>query len=110
MPSSVSSFSLSLHHVRCFSVHLASPPFSLQLHTVNYYLGKVAVNVARSRSTARDDRQNALQELVSHIHSIKLLGWSDAWIERVTTKRGTELSWAIQGAFAFSSTPSGRTN
>lgn len=32
---------------------------------LNYYLGKISVQIARKRSIARDDRQASLQELLS---------------------------------------------
>ncbi|BGP17739.1 hypothetical protein JCM10213v2_005781 [Rhodosporidiobolus nylandii] len=63
---------------------------------LSYWLGKVAVKVTRSRSTARDARQNSLQELISEIRTIKLFGWSAHWIKRVEEKRAEELRWAVR--------------
>ncbi|GAA6040571.1 hypothetical protein JCM8097_005469 [Rhodosporidiobolus ruineniae] len=76
-----------------FSVLALSAP-------LNYYLGKYAVRSIQGRLTAADKRQTALQELFSDIRSIKLFGWSDAWIERVEEKRKDELKWMAQGWFA----------
>ncbi|GAA5888564.1 hypothetical protein JCM6882_008999 [Rhodosporidiobolus microsporus] len=63
---------------------------------LNYYLGKYAVRVVQARSTARDVRQTSLQEMLTEIRTIKLFGWSKAWIERVEEKRKVELSWAVK--------------
>ncbi|GJN90292.1 hypothetical protein Rhopal_003300-T1 [Rhodotorula paludigena] len=59
----------------------------------NYLIGKVAVRVARNRQAAGDRRRTALQELLAEIRTIKLFGWSEAWIGRVGDKRQVELDW-----------------
>ncbi|GAA5998451.1 uncharacterized protein JCM10292_002702 [Rhodotorula paludigena] len=59
----------------------------------NYLIGKVAVRVARNRQAAGDRRRTALQELLAEIRTIKLFGWSEAWIDRVGDKRQAELDW-----------------
>lgn len=65
---------------------------------VNYALGKLAVRTSRNRQQAGDTRRTALQELISDIRTVKLFGWSSAWIERVEAKRRTELRWLATGA------------
>ncbi|BGP41473.1 hypothetical protein JCM10449v2_005460 [Rhodotorula kratochvilovae] len=69
-----------------FSVMFLSVP-------LNYALGRVAVRTVRERQTAGDKRRTALQELVGDIRTIKLFGWSSAWIERVEKQRRDELRW-----------------
>uniref|UniRef100_A0A0K3C7N0 BY PROTMAP: gi/647394901/emb/CDR36136.1/ RHTO0S01e15060g1_1 [Rhodosporidium toruloides] n=1 Tax=Rhodotorula toruloides TaxID=5286 RepID=A0A0K3C7N0_RHOTO len=66
---------------------------------INYWLGKVAVKVARERQTARDARQTALQELINDVRTVKLFGWSAAFIHRVETKRKVELEWLVRDWF-----------
>ncbi|GAA6058989.1 hypothetical protein JCM10212_001699 [Sporobolomyces blumeae] len=63
------------------------------LSPVNYYLGHLAVPVSASRLASRDARQSALQELFGSIRTVKLSGWSPAFVERITAKRQTELGW-----------------
>ena len=65
--------------------------------TVNYYFGKLTVPVSSSRLVSRDARQSSLQELFSSIRTIKLAGWSQAFIERVEVKRKEELKWMLRG-------------
>ncbi|CDR36136.1 RHTO0S01e15060g1_1 [Rhodotorula toruloides] len=66
---------------------------------INYWLGKVAVKVARERQTARDARQTALQELINDVRTVKLFGWSAAFIHRVEAKRKVELDWLVRDWF-----------
>ncbi|GAA6016243.1 hypothetical protein JCM10207_000442 [Rhodosporidiobolus poonsookiae] len=63
---------------------------------IMFWLGQCAEEVSRHRSAARDVRQTSLQELFGDIRSIKLFGWSDAWIDRAEEKRAEELRWLIQ--------------
>ncbi|GAA6050693.1 hypothetical protein JCM3770_000895 [Rhodotorula araucariae] len=76
-----------------FSVMLLSVP-------LNYVLGKLAVRTVRRRQIAGDKRRTALQELIGDIRTVKLFGWSTAWIERVDEQRREELRWL---AFDFAS-------
>lgn len=64
---------------------------------LNFRLGQWATGIVRKRQTARDARQTALQELLSDIRTIKLFGWSAAWIARVEQKRNEELAWLFRG-------------
>ena len=64
---------------------------------LNFRLGKWAAGIVRQRQTARDARQTALQELMSDIRTVKLFGWSAAWIARVEEKRNEELKWLLRG-------------
>ena len=64
---------------------------------LNFRLGKWATGIVRKRQTARDARQTALQELLSDIRTVKLFGWSSAWIARVEEKRNEELKWLLRG-------------
>ncbi|GEM08696.1 ATP-binding cassette transporter [Rhodotorula toruloides] len=66
---------------------------------INYWLGQIAVKVARERQTARDARQTALQELINDVRTVKLFGWSAAFIERVEAKRKVELDWLVKDWF-----------
>ncbi|GAA5926884.1 uncharacterized protein JCM15063_000395 [Sporobolomyces koalae] len=65
----------------------------LLLSPLSYWIGELTVPVAASRLAARDARQSALQELFSSIRTIKLSGWSGAFIERILDKRRLEISW-----------------
>ena len=64
---------------------------------LNFRLGKWATGIVRKRQIARDARQTALQELLSDIRTVKLFGWSAAWIARVEEKRNEELKWLLRG-------------
>ncbi|GAA5991157.1 hypothetical protein JCM10908_006564 [Rhodotorula pacifica] len=63
---------------------------------INFRIGKWAVGIVRQRQTARDARQTALQELMADIRTVKLFGWSEAWIARVEEKRNEELKWLLR--------------
>ncbi|KAM0786571.1 hypothetical protein ACM66B_002027 [Microbotryomycetes sp. NB124-2] len=63
---------------------------------INYQLGKRSVEIARHRSAARDNRQASLQELVAAIRTVKIFGWSRAWIAKINEKRERELQWMIK--------------
>ncbi|KAK4046805.1 hypothetical protein OIV83_005800 [Microbotryomycetes sp. JL201] len=63
---------------------------------INYQLGKKSVEIARHRSAARDNRQASLQELIAAIRTVKIFGWSRAWIAKIDEKRELELRWMIK--------------
>jgi hypothetical protein len=64
-------------------------------------MGKLTVPVAASRLESRDVRQSALQELFSAIRTIKLAGWSQAFVDRILAKREVELRWIRKGQSAL---------
>ncbi|KAM0756114.1 P-loop containing nucleoside triphosphate hydrolase protein [Meredithblackwellia eburnea MCA 4105] len=63
---------------------------------INFNLGKRAIEISRRRSSARDARQGALQELLGAIRTVKFFGWTDAWIAKTEARRSEELRWMIQ--------------
>ncbi|GAA5895594.1 uncharacterized protein JCM6883_001558 [Sporobolomyces salmoneus] len=65
----------------------------LLLSPLNYFIGTLTVGVSASRLQSRDSRQSALQELFSSIRTIKLAGWSEAFVARILEKRKVELKW-----------------
>jgi ABC-type bacteriocin/lantibiotic exporter with double-glycine peptidase domain len=60
-------------------------------------MGKLTVPVSQSRLESRDARQSALQELFTSIRTIKLAGWSEAFVDRILEKRDVELRWIRKG-------------
>ncbi|KAK4055812.1 hypothetical protein OIO90_003065 [Microbotryomycetes sp. JL221] len=63
---------------------------------INYRLGLRSVEIARQRSAARDQRQASLQELIAAIRTVKVFGWSKAWVGKIDEKRDKELRWMIR--------------